>query len=58
LITFPVIMQLLRAVGREDAEPLQLAIHPLADHFPNLAIWMSRIESLPGYDNAYPPHWK
>lgn len=58
LIMFPVIMQLLRAVGREDAEPLQLAIHPLADHFPNLAIWISRIESLPGYDNAYPPHWK
>jgi glutathione S-transferase len=58
LIAFPVIMQLLRAAGREDAEPLQLAIHPLADHFPNLASWISRIEALPGYDNAYPPHWK
>ena len=58
LIAFPVIMQLMRAVGREDAEPLQLAIHPLADHFPNLAAWLSQIELLPGYDNAYPPHWK
>lgn len=58
LIVFPVIMQLLRAVGREDAAPLELAIHPLADHFPNLAGWVGRIEALPGYDNAYPPHWK
>ena len=58
LIVFPVIMQLLRAVGREDAAPLELAIYPLADHFLNLASWVSRIEALPGYDNAYPPHWK
>jgi len=58
LIAFPVIMQLIRAVSREDAEPLQLTIHPLADHFPNLAAWVSRIGSLPSYDNAYPPHWK
>jgi len=58
LIAFPVIMQLMRAVSREDAEPLQLAMYPLADHFPNLANWISRVEMLPGYDNAYPPHWK
>ena len=58
LIAFPVTMQLMRAAGREDAEPLQLAIYPLADHFPNLAAWVSRVEALSGYDNAYPPHWK
>ncbi|NKB18903.1 MAG: glutathione S-transferase family protein [Alphaproteobacteria bacterium] len=58
LIVFPVIMQLLRAAGRDDAAPLQLAIYPLADHFPNLAGWVNRIEALPRYANAYPPHWK
>jgi glutathione S-transferase len=58
LTAFPVIMQLMRAVIREDAAPLELAIHPLANYFPNIAAWVSRMEALPGYDNAYPPHWK
>ncbi len=58
LMVFPVIMQLLHAVGRDDAAPLQLAIHPVTEYFPNIDRWTKRLESLPGYDNAYPPHWK
>ena len=24
----------------------------------DLAAWMKRMETLPGYAKAYPPHWK
>jgi len=57
LIAYPVIMQLDRAGQREEAKDFDLA-YPLRDHFPNLAAWRARMESLPGYENAYPPHWK
>lgn len=58
LIAFPVVMQLCRAVERDDAAPLDLAIHSLDEHFPSLDGWSKRLESLEGFDNAYPPHWK
>ncbi|MBT5047647.1 MAG: glutathione S-transferase family protein [Rhodospirillaceae bacterium] len=58
LVVFPVLMQLCRAVGREDTAPLDLAIHPLGEYFPALNEWRLRMENLDGFDNAYPPHWK
>lgn len=58
IVVYPVLMQLLRAAAREDEASLSLGIHPLDTHFPHLGAWTSRIQALPGYDNAYPPHWK
>lgn len=29
-----------------------------ANDFPELAAWMKRVEALPGFDAAYPPHWR
>lgn len=58
LIVYPVMMQLVRAAAREDEASLSLAIHPLDTHFPSLGAWAARIAGLPGYDTAYPPHWK
>ncbi len=29
-----------------------------ATDFPALAAWMKRVEALPGFDAAYPPHWR
>ena len=58
LIVYPVVQQLLRAVAREDARPLDLGVYPLRDHYAHLDAWAQRIEALPGYDDAYPPHWK
>lgn len=58
LIAYPLLMQLRRAAAREEAAPLALAVHPLGDHYPQLGAWAGRIEALPGYDDAYPPHWR
>ena len=58
LTVYPVVQQLLRAAAREDVRPLDLGVYPLADHYPHLHAWAQRIEALPGYDAAYPPHWK
>jgi glutathione S-transferase len=58
LVLYPVIMQLVRAVSREAEAELELGIQPLGTHFPMIDAWCREMEKLPGYDNAYPPHWK
>jgi glutathione S-transferase len=58
LIVYPVVQQLLRAAGREDVAALNLDVYPLGDFYPHVDAWARRIEDLPGYDTAYPPHWK
>lgn len=55
---YPPLMQLMRAAGRDDAQALDLNLSPLTDHFAGIARWSERIEAIPGYDRAYPPHWK
>lgn len=55
---YPPLMQLMRAAGREEALALDLGLAPLAECFPAMARWCQRIEALPGYERAYPPHWK
>lgn len=54
----PAIQGILRAMGKDEAGPLELGFTPLADHYPNIAAWTARMEALPGYDNTYPPHWR
>jgi hypothetical protein len=40
------------------ARDLDLQLLPLEAHYPKLAAWTKRMEVLPGYAKAYPPHWK
>lgn len=58
VVVFPAIMQLARAASRDDAGPLELELYPFAEFFPNIAEWIARVESLPGYERTYPPHWR
>ena len=58
LVLYPVIMQLERAASREAETDLELGIHPLGTHFQKIDAWRREMEKLPGYENAYPPHWK
>lgn len=57
LAVYPAIMQLMRGATREGAEALDLKVEPLAEHYPGIAAWAGRVEAMPGYDQAYPPHW-
>ena len=57
-IVFPVLMQLNRAAGQENAAALGLAITPLDTNYPMLAAWQARMKAPPGFESAYPPHWK
>jgi glutathione S-transferase len=47
----------LRAATRPAAEPFNLGIAPLADHYPAILAWGRRVEALPGFDQTVPPHW-
>ena len=58
IAVYPALMQLLRCATRDGAEALELQVAPLDTHYGNLATWAQRIETVPGYDSAYPPHWR
>jgi glutathione S-transferase len=58
IIIFPVVQLLLRAASKEAAQPLNLRFIPLSQNFPNIDRWVRQIETLPGYERTYPPHWR
>ena len=58
LAVYPALMQLDRGATRDGAEELGLGVLPWGETYPGIAAWMARIETLPGYDDAYPPHWR
>lgn len=58
VVYLPFVQCLTRAAGREDAEPLNLRFLPFEDTYPHISQWIKRMEALPGYDDAYPPHWR
>ena len=58
MVIFPWIQLLRRAMNRPSAAELGARFLPMERNYPALARWISRIESLPGYDETYPPHWR
>lgn len=58
LIVFPHFMSLLRAATRPAAASLKLGILPTEQVYPQISAWQKRVESLPGYDKTFPPHWR
>ncbi len=58
LAVYPAIMQLMRGATREGADTLDLQVAPLAQHYPGIAAWTERVAAMPGYERAYPPHWR
>jgi len=55
---YPLLQALLRAANKEEAKPLDLGFQDFGGRYPKVAQWAGRMESLPGYDKAYPPHWR
>ncbi len=58
LSIFPVVQYFVRVATREKARPLAFGVAPLTPRYPHVAQWCARIETIPGYDRTYPPHWR
>jgi len=58
MVIFPWIQILRRALDRSAASELGARFLPMERNYPALARWIERIESLPGYQRTYPPHWR
>jgi glutathione S-transferase len=58
MVIFPWIQLLRRALARDTAAELGARFLPMEKNYPALARWIARIESLPGYQRTYPPHWR
>jgi glutathione S-transferase len=57
-VVYPMIRSVERAAGKPAAAEFDLPFSLLRTRYPSIAAWMERVESLPGYDKTYPPHWR
>jgi glutathione S-transferase len=57
MVIFPGFQLLKRALERPEAKELASRFMPVEVHYPAVGRWVARIESLPGYERTYPPHW-
>jgi len=57
LVIYPFIRLLHRSLTRPEAQELSARFLPAEVHYPSLAKWMQRVESLPGFARTWPPHW-
>ncbi len=55
---YPGIKLLLRALALPEARELSSRFLPVEANYPALSRWLQRVESLPGYEKTYPPHWR
>ena len=52
-------LKMLERVGRRpDAIGLGLGFDDMAASHPAIAAWFERMEAMPGWEAAYPPHWR
>jgi glutathione S-transferase len=58
LAAYPFVKFMVRLTGKDELKPLNLGLAPFESKFPKLQPWMKRVEALPGYERAYPPHWR
>jgi glutathione S-transferase len=58
MVIFPGIQLLRRALQQPEARELSSRFMPVEVNYPALGRWLARVESLPGYERTYPPHWR
>ena len=58
LMIYPSIELLLRALAQPVARELSARFLPIHVNYPALGRWLERMQSLPGFDRTYPPHWR
>ena len=58
ITVYPMVRSLMRAAEKPDAARFDHGLVPMSQRRPAVAAWMARVESLPGYDRTFPPHWR
>lgn len=58
LALYPTLMLIGRIGTRASSRQLGLGLENLRASHPNVERWARMIESLPGYEDTYPPHWR
>ncbi|TCV95127.1 glutathione S-transferase family protein [Biostraticola tofi] len=58
IVALPNIQMLRRVAARPEAIQMALGLEDLSVRLPALGAWLSRMETMRGYDAAYPPHWR
>ena len=58
LVLYPALMLIGRIGTRPSALAIGLRLDELRSENPNVDRWARSIESIPGYDATYPPHWR
>tara|TARA_R110000782_G_scaffold127183_1_gene218735 strand:+ start:968 stop:1630 length:663 start_codon:yes stop_codon:yes gene_type:complete len=58
LVLYPVIPFLSRAATKDNTEEVSGNLRSIDDNYPAIGAWCKKIESIPGYEKTYPPHWK
>lgn len=58
IVMYPIIPFLARAAEKESTEAISGTLLSINEHYPAIAAWCKKIETIPGYENTYPPHWK
>ncbi|WP_267396509.1 MULTISPECIES: glutathione S-transferase family protein [unclassified Sphingomonas] len=57
IVALPNIQMLRRVAVRPEAIAMALGLEDLSVRLPALGAWLARVETMRGYDAAYPPHW-
>jgi glutathione S-transferase len=55
---YPFLALLSRGALKQAGGELELGLLPFHGRYPRLATWMEQLEGQPGYERAYPPHWR
>jgi glutathione S-transferase len=58
IVALPNIQMLRRVAARPEAIQMALGLEDLSVRLPALGAWLSRMETMRGYEAAYPPHWR
>ncbi len=58
LVTWPSLALVFRVGTRDAVRDLGIDMDGWRERWPAVAAWAARVESLPGYDRTYPPHWR
>ncbi len=58
IMLVPTIQRLRRAIKKEPEVASQIDLADFDSRYPALATWNATVESLPMFENTYPPHWR